>query len=200
MNRNRRYIFLLSILLLLTAAVGGTLAFLSVETLSVQNQFESAYVTCEVVVGEIDTTNVFQPVNSGNGDVIKIKNTGNVDAYIRTAIVVNWMDSAGNVLGTAPVETTSEKNGDYAFTVNTVKWNQDTSTGFYYYIDRVAAGDTTQVLLNNITVNKPKGYDNYELSVEVIAEAIQADGTTDDTEIPAYQDAWGISIPGNSGN
>ena len=49
---------------------------------------------------------------------------------------------------------------------------------------------------NGITANAtaPTGY---ALSVEVVAEAIQAQGTTDTANVPAYQDAWGISSVGN---
>ncbi len=192
MNRKKYLGFLLSSVLLLTAAVGGTLAFVAVKTLSVENQFESAYVTCEVIVGE-----------DNNADAIKVKNTSNVDAYIRAAIVVNWMDSAGNVLGTAPVESTDGINGDYTLSVNTktdtgnVVWIKDEKTGFYYYAyndEKVQPGEYTKHLITYpavvLTKNVPDGY---TLSIEVIAEAIQADGVTDDDGKPAYQDAWGIT-------
>ncbi len=186
MNRKKYLGFLFCIMLLLTAAVGGTLAFVAVKTLSVKNQFESAYVTCKVVVGE-----------DNNADAIKVQNTSNVDAYIRAAIVVNWMDSAGNVLGTAPVEGASK---DYTLYINTETWEKDEATGFYYYTGRVGTSESTTSLINDISENTSNRPTGYTLSIEVIAEAIQADGVTDVDGTPAYQDAWGIDILGNSGN
>ena len=155
------------------------LKFIAVKTASVENQFESAYVTCRVMIGD--------EVNNANA--IMVQNTSNVDAYIRASIVVNWMDEDGNVRGIAPVKAIDENGGDYAFTINHTAWEQDANTGFYYYKTEVKPNDTTAELLSNITVNGNKP-DGYELSVEVIAEAIQADGVTDDTQTPAGQDAW----------
>ena len=66
---NKRFILIISILLILTAAVGGTVAFLTTQTPAVENRFESGRVTCEVVE------------EFKNGDATKkyvaIKNTGN---------------------------------------------------------------------------------------------------------------------------
>lgn len=187
MNRKKYLGFLLSIMLLLTAAVGGTLAFVTVKTLSVKNQFESAYVTCKVVVGE-----------DNNADAIKVQNTSNVDAYIRAAIVVNWMDSDGNVRGIAPTDS------EYTLGINTTSWKRDSATGFYYYINsenkKLPPNGTTYNLINSIMVTTQTPPSGYTLSIEVIAEAIQADGVTDVDGTPAYQDAWGIDILGNSGN
>ena len=35
---------------------------------------------------------------------VTVTNTGNVDAFIRAAIIVTWKDSAGNIAATVPVE------------------------------------------------------------------------------------------------
>ncbi|MBR2037590.1 MAG: hypothetical protein IKK03_04965 [Lachnospiraceae bacterium] len=190
MNRKKQWSLLLSIVLLLTAVAGGTLAFIAVKTASVQNQFESAYVSCQV--------------NVNDDNSIDVTNTSNVDAYIRAAIVVNWVDENGNVRGIAPVEGEGK---DYTLVINNTTWEKDTATGFYYYINKVAPynesnNDTTDNLINDIseTLTPPSGY---TLSVEVIAEAIQADGVKindDGTTTPAYQDAWGIEILGNPSN
>lgn len=183
MNRKKQWSLLLSIVLLLTAVAGGTLAFIAVKTASVQNQFESAYVSCQV--------------NVNDDNSIDVTNTSNVDAYIRAAIVVNWMDSAGNVLGTAPVEGASK---DYTLYINTETWEKDEATEFYYYTGRVGTSESTTNLINDISENASNRPTGYTLSIEVIAEAIQADGVTDVDGTPAYQDAWGVDILGNSGN
>lgn len=170
---------LLSIFLILSLAVGSTLAYIVAKTDRVQNQFEPAFVTCSV--------------NANNDSTFDVTNTGNVDAYIRAAIVVSWMDDQGNVRGISP------KASDYSLTVNATNWWKDTRTGYYYYKYSVVPAGVTEDLITayglaaNATV--PAGY---ELSVEVVAEAIQADGDTDIGNVPAYKNAWGIdSISGS---
>lgn len=174
-TKKQKLTLILSIVLILTLAVGGSLAYVIEKSASIQNQFERAYVTSMVNV---------------NGDSIDVTNTGTVNAYIRAAIIVSWMDSNGDVRGIAP------SSSDYSLGINSADWHRDPNTGFYYYKPIVAAGGTTNDLVTSITINGavPDGYD---LSVEVVAEAIQAEGDTDNRNIPAYQDAWGISSIGN---
>lgn len=173
-RRRRTAVLITCIVLLLTLVAGGTLAYVLVQTSSVQNQFQRVYVTSRVNV---------------NDDKISVTNTGDVSAYIRAAIVVNWMDANGDVLGTPPKEGT-----DYTLTLNKTDWEQDMSTGFYYYKASVASNATTSDLVSAIEVKGtvPSGY---ALSVEVVAEAIQAQGKTGTT--PAYENAWGITPIGN---
>ena len=175
-KRKKRVALIICLVLLLSLTVGGTLAYIAVKTVSVQNQFESASVTCDVIVGDTD-----------NQNAIMVQNTGNVDAYIRAAIVVNWMDEDGNVRGIAPTID------DYELGINTTAWTY--ASGFYYYVypgkEKVAPDAVTYYLINYADIKPniipPSGY---TLSVEVIAEAIQADGVTDDTGTSAVQDAW----------
>lgn len=170
---------LLSIFLILSLAVGGTLAYIVARTDNVNNQFEPSYVTCQV--------------NANSDNTFDVTNTGNIDAYIRAAIVVNWMDEAGNIRGIAPAST------QYTLAVNSADWWQDTGTGYYYYKYSVAPDGITNDLIESFGVAENVTIPNgYELSVEVVAEAIQADGDTDNGAVPAYRDAWGISsISGN---
>ena len=167
---------LISIALILSLAVSGTFAYIIATTKNVENQFAPASVTCHV---------------NSVGNNFTVTNTGNIDAYIRAAIVVNWMDKDGNVRGIAP------STSDYTLSVNTTDWRQD-NTGYYYYKYSVSPNTSTNYLIppNGITVNvtAPAGY---EFSVEVVAEAIQAQGTTDTGNIPAYQNAWSIGSISN---
>lgn len=173
-HRNMHRTAILSIILILSFAVCGTLAYIVATTNDVQNQFLPASVTCQV--------------NANDDGTFDVTNTGDVDAYIRAAIVVNWMDSSGNVRGIAPAST------DYLLTVNTEDWWQDTNTGYFYYKYSVKPTGTTHDLVTSFgiaaNVTAPTGY---SLSVEMVAEAIQADGDTDSGNVPAYQDAWGIT-------
>ena len=184
-KRNHKTLTLvLSIALILALAAGGTVAYVVSRSGSVENKFEPAYVTSRVNVTE---------------DKIDVTNTGDVDAYIRAAIVVNWMDASGNVRGASPVAGT-----DYELTLDaddtwadTCSWYRDPGTGFYYYKTSVASMGVTADLVKEIDVlvTPPAGY---ELSVEVVAEAIQAEGTITDAEgtRKAVADAWHITIYG----
>ena len=112
-------------------------------------------------------------------------NTGNVDAYIRAAVVVNWMDERGNVRGLAPVAS------EYVLKINSTDWQLDPDTGYYYYKASVSPSGTTKDLVVSATA-AGTAPDGYHLSVEVVAEAIQAAGVTDNSGVPAYRDAWDI--------
>lgn len=179
----KKTLLLFGLMLLLSFTVGGTLAYIATKSNTVQNQFEAVQVSCQVIV---------------EGDKISVKNTSDIDAYLRASIVVNWMDSEGNVYATAPMPTVTDQNGniseynDYKLTLmGTGDWELKPD-GYYYHVSRVGSGRSKEFIsdIKTYTTNKPSGY---ELSVEVVAEAIQADGDTDDTSIPAYQDAWNIT-------
>lgn len=167
-RKKKTFSLLLSIVLLLTLATGGTLAYIVTKSAMAQNQFVAGYVTSSVN-------------NDGT-----VTNNGNVDAYIRAAVVVNWMDGDGNVYGIKP---------NCTVTVNT-GWTE--IGGFYYYTSPVVAGGTTTTA--PATVGDPGDAPSsaYSLSIEIVAEAIQAEGTldSDDTTTAVY-DAWGVT-PGSN--
>lgn len=167
-KRTQRIVpILLSIALLLTLAVGGTLAYIVTKSAMVQNQFEPGAVTCQV---------------NADGTVT---NKGNINAYIRTAVVVNWMDEDGNVYGIKPNYTVETNQG----------WSQ--IGDFYYYTSAVISGGTTTTEPVKVTVSDKAPSSNYNLSIEIVAEAIQAEGYTDVGNNPAFKDAWKIdSISG----
>lgn len=166
--------------LLLALAVGGTVAYIAAQSVLIKNQFQPAQVSCEVQT-------------SLTSDKISVKNTSDVSAYIRAAIVVNWMDKddvKGPVYGLPPVEGT-----DYKLTLNTVD-TKDTvgwkKIGDFYYWTEPVSADTVigTALVENITVIKDPPSSEYELTVEVVAEAIQADGVGSDGKTAA-ESAWG---------
>lgn len=170
-NSRKGLIAAVALVLLLCAAVGGTLAWITAQTPAVINTFTPAHVTCEVDEKFDGTT---------KSDV-KIKNTGDIDAYIRAAVVVNWADASGNVSGT-PVTV-----NDYTMTLNlnSSGWVEGTD-GYYYYISPVAPEGTTANLIDSCTPVPEKAPDGYKLQVTILAEAIQS---TPDT---AIKEAWGV--------
>lgn len=161
---------LVSVVLILAVAVGTTIAYLTTKTDDVVNTFEPTQVTSLVV----ENFTPDAPTTKAN---VQIKNTGDIDAYIRAAVVITWKDAQGNIAAVKPVETI-----DYTITWNTVdqdgtKWFE--VGGYYYYPDVVAAGGTTaENLINSV---QPVNLDGkeidgtiYYLSVEIISSAIQA--------------------------
>ena len=159
-----------AVALLLALAVGGTVAYIAASSPEIANQFLPAQVSC-AVSGDAPT-NIF------------ITNTGNISAYIRAAVVVNWMDASGNVYGIAP---------SYQLTIDEANWTE--VDGFFYYNSDVPANsnNTTVPLIKalEVTGTAPAGY---TLSVEVVAEAIQAEGG--DGTASAAELAWGVKLSG----
>lgn len=152
--RKRRFSLLLSLVLLLTLTVGGTLAFVAVRSATVRNQFEEAFVTSRV------------------NQNFTVTNTGDVDAYIRAAVVVNY-EVDGGISAVKPVYDT-----DYTLTCDS-SWTED--GGFYYYqniVPSLQATATAPVTVNNLSGKR--------LRVEVVAEAIQADGMGADDAVAAW--------------
>lgn len=178
----RSLVLVVSLLALLLVVAGGTLAWLTAQD-SVSNTFTPAHVTCDV-------EETFNGTAKSN---VSIKNTSDIPVYIRASIIVTWKDFSGNVYGQLPVADT-----DYTISYGT-DWTQQ---GDYWYCNsEVAVGANTPELISRCTVKDgatPPG-DDYRLSVEIIAEAIQSQPAR------AVQQAWGVTISGgnvtaNNGN
>ena len=176
---NKKSIIIASVMLLLLATVGTTLAYIFTETNPVENTFEPSKVSCAVV--ENGGTPVTGSVtDTGNvKENVQIKNTGDTDAYIRVAVVVNWASADGSsVWSTKPEEG---DNLDYK-----IEYNLDDSwvkgrDGYWYYTKSVPpteGNNLTDILIEKATQNKegPKGTDGtqYYLSIEIVASAIQS--------------------------
>ena len=167
-NKRKNKIALLAILTLaICLAVGSTIAYLFDITGVVTNIFDPGVVTTEV-------TESFEDGVKSN---VAIKNTGNVEAYIRATYVVNWKNEAGDVYGNfEPVEGV-----DYELTLAKTGWVQG-QDGFYYWTKPVLSDDeaptncSTGVLVESCTMKKrpadlPEGY---TLSVEILGSGIQS--------------------------
>lgn len=155
---------LVSLLLVLGVAVGGTVAFLSTRTDSKVNTFTPSEVTCAV-------TETFE--NNVKSQVA-VKNTGDTTAFIRAAINVTWMSNqdAANQTVSAKVPV---KDTDYSITfAKNTNWIQG-ADGYYYYKLPVAPQGSTGVLIEECKLqNNASVPDGYHLSVEIVASAIQS--------------------------
>lgn len=189
--RRKRRIPLISWLLILTAilclTVGGVVAYLSTYTDGVTNAFVADTPTDPAVLEETFTG------NSKTNVKVDVGNPGYA-VYVRAAVVVTWKDENGNVLGSLPIAGT-----DYSIDYNEDDWFK-AGDGFYYHRAPVAydgKDDTSKLtknLINSCTPISGRTPTGYGLNVEIIAQTIQAVGTTDAGDIRAVTAAWGVSV------
>lgn len=162
-GRSRRPLLLLvSLVLLLALAVGGTVAWLN---------SSSGPVTNTMIPGQVPIT-INETFDGTTKSGVSVTNNGNIDAYIRVAIVANAVDENGNIIaGTAPT-----------FTVDESKW-QKLDDGYYYYKGAVAPNGTTEALFTGPPVDVRGG------ELNILAESIQVLGGYEGKTASEY--AWG---------
>lgn len=174
---NKKVILLaVSLVLILSAAIGGTVAYLIDQTGSITNTFTPAKVT----------PGINENFDGSVKNDVQITNTGDIPAYIRVKVVVTWKDAQDNVYGAAPVLGT-----DYTWTSGSDKWFL--KDGFYYYSEPVAAKGTTGVLFTACQPVAGRAPEGYSLSVDIHAQAIQAEPAA------AVQEAWKVVTVGSDG-
>ena len=193
----KKSIAIISLALLILITVGTTLALVFTKTGDVENTFKPSRVACAVVEGTNDPVE-HSNVDTGNvKEAVKIKNTGDTDAFIRVAVVVNWMSADGKkVWAQKPIKDT-----DYTINYNLSEdgWF-DGGDGFYYYskaVSPTAPNNLTEVLISNAALKSsatvPVGTDNtkYYLSIEIVASAIQS------TPTDVVKGEWGVTVNSN---
>lgn len=157
----RPLLLLASLVLLLALAVGGTVAWLNTSTGPVENT---------MIPGNVPIT-INETFDGTTKSGVSVTNNGNIDAYIRVAIVANAVDENGNIIaGTAP-----------SYVVNTDYWQL--LDGYYYYKGAVAPGGTTEALFTaDVTVAGGE--------LNILAESIQVLGGYGRETASEY--AWGV--------
>lgn len=152
--------------LLLALAISGTVAWLTTNDKPITNTFNPSKVACEVT-------------ESFNGTVkssVNVKNTGDIDAYIRVKLVTYRTNEQGqHIGGTAELPS-------FTLGANWVKYGD-----YYYYTLPVAAGQKPAANLTD-TMTLTAEYtdaDGGRQAIDVMAEAIQS--------VPeaAVKAAWG---------
>lgn len=151
---------LASLVLLLTMAIGGTLAWLMHGTNALTNVFTPSEVT----------TKVEETITGTEKKDVYITNTGDTEAYIRAAVVITWQDAQGNIHHKKPVETGDNK--DYNITYNTTDWVL--KDGYWYHKAPVAAGGKTADLIETCSPIADKAPVGYFLTVEILSSGIQS--------------------------
>ena len=176
---NKQFVLLVSILALVLGVAGGSLAYLFTHTDPVQNTFTAA----------IPDVTIPETFNGAEKKDVSVKNTGDLDAYVRARIVATWQDGEGNVSSTMPVAGT-----DYTLTLNINNGSLWEKSGdYYYWKDVVKSGEKTDVLIKYCAPIAGSAPDGYYLVVDVLAETIQAEPKT------AVKEVWGF-VPGQPSN
>ncbi len=174
MPRNRKGLAAFAALVLvLCCTVGGTVAWLATTAGPVTNTFTPSHVTTYVVESFKDKTK----------SNVKIRNTGDTDAYIRAAIICNWVNEDGEVYAQPATDV------DYNMSLNVGGEKLWTAVGGYYYYKRVvSAGGETAELINSCTEETDKAPEGYHLQVTILAEGIQS--------VPerAVESAWPVTV------
>lgn len=174
-GRGRLAMMVLSVVLLLALAVGGTLAWLSTKTTSVTNTFTPAEVNCKVEEDFDENTGVKTNVN--------VTNTGNIAVYIRVKLVTYRTNDARQHIGGKAELPTFKLGADW------VKHGE-----YYYYTLPVAPGKKPAAnLADSMTLTGSyEDADGGKQALDVMAEAIQS------APEKAVADAWGVKIaPGS---
>ena len=191
-------LLLLAFLLVVGVPVGATLAIMHNRTNEVVNTFAPAYVDCtikEEFDGDMKTS-------------VQIKNTSNVQAFLRIRVLSHWEDSKGNVVDRptdvdeyAVRKDTDEVEGG----LNTDYWLYDEADKTYYCILPIAPGEETPNLLQDdfllrgddpvseeVRVDGVYLYTNtYYHVIEFVAEAIQSQPEE------AVEVMWPVSVENN---
>ena len=179
-----------AVALLLCCTVGGTLAWLATSTGMVTNTFEPTWVECEVS----DTYENGAKTNIVVTNPNNHKTPTNVDAYIRVTFAATWEDPADGYAAVAK-DTKAFYDNLAKATLNSADWFKG-SDGFYYYKHIVKVGESTsQVFTSSITIPADDSGNGYELNVQILAEAIQADGV-DGSGKPAVATVWPVTVSG----
>ena len=150
-----------ALVLLLTLAVGGSLAWL------VSNDD----VTNSMVPGQVPIT-INETVSNNVKSDVYVTNTGNIQAFIRVAIIANAVDEKGNV-------TVGEKPN---FTVSTA-WTEIDNYYYYNGIVEPNGGKTAHLFTDKVVFAGGE--------INILAESIQVlGGKSGDGN--ASLDAWGV--------
>lgn len=169
MRKTRKKYLTILIAFLMAALVlcGTVIAYMFRQTEYEDNQFSPSEVSCKV-------EEEFDGKEKTN---IRVKNTGNIDAYLRVRLVSYWVDAEGNI-----VAKPSEKPS-FELAAGWVSGSDNT----YYYQSPVEPEALTPNLLSSALELK-KDDDGYLQVVEVFAEAIQSEPENSVTS------AWEVTL------
>lgn len=160
---------LLSVILVVTIAVGGTVAYLVTQDEPITNTFTPSHVNCRV-------EEKFDGTTKKN---VNVTNTGDTEAYIRVKLVTYRVNGANqHIGGTAAIPPFDPGTNWFEY------------GGYYYYTLPVKPNEQpTSDLIGSITLESPyTDADGGKQVIEVMAEAIQS------APAEAIGQSWGVTI------
>lgn len=134
---------------------------------------------------------VIETVTDNTKTSIKIKNTGNIESYIRVKIITYWQDSKGNIVGRASEKLNFQTTDD---------WIHDVKNDVYYYKFPIMPGDESNEFLapgetikldhieEEIEYNSVTASYEYNQVVEINVEGIQANPSK------VVETIWGVTL------
>ncbi len=192
-KRKKIIVLVAGLLAIATLATGVTLAFLFDKSDPIPNTFTPSKVSIEV-------TETFDGSVKSN---VNVKNTGDVEIYLRAVVIATWVKNVGTAENPQYVthsqvpklDGLNGQSGDFIidegdgnsfdFVVNRTEegsteakaWWKKSVDGFWYYLYPVKPGESTEVSLIStckvVEGANPPG-EGYILSIEVVATAIQS--------------------------
>ena len=171
MNKHRKLTIVLIIAFVIALVLCGTvLAYMFRQTEYEDNQFIPAEVSCEVQ--EVTDSPITKKMS------IKVKNTGNIDAYLRIRFVSYWVDCNGNIVAKP------SSMPEIIVADGWIKGKNDT----YYYQTPVTPKQSTNNLLSSPILLQEDEENGYLQVIEVFAEAIQSKPTN------AVTNSWNVTL------
>ncbi len=175
MHLSKKQLIIITSIVLLLAATMTTIAYLTKSSLAA-NEFE---------IGKV-SNQIEEKFQNNIKEDVKIKNTGNVPAYVRVAVIVSFKDENGVILYEKPV-----KDVDYELTLSTSS-NWQYKDGYYYYKLPVEANASTDILIKKCI--ELGNHTNKTLDVTIASQTIQAKPEE------AVEEAWNVTIDNHNIN
>lgn len=154
--RHKYALLLVCLHLAVIIAVTGTIAYLFTSTDPVTNTFKP------VAPG----TEIEETLENNVKKDVTVKNTGEVDSYIRARVIITWQNEKGEVYPEMPAS-------DYYTISYGSGWSLG-ADGYYYYTKSVSVNGSTTALIERVTPVKSCKDDTYTLHVEILSQAIQS--------------------------
>lgn len=177
----KKILLVAAIVICLTIAVSGTLAYFTFED-TAHNVITSGGVSIEVVEKTKSTDGAeledfpkegITGVMPGTevSKIVSVRNTGNSEAWVRVKVDATITPAEGEEKLPSDVMTYTVSEG----------WTPGTD-GYYYYNNKVPAGESTSILFDTVKFAPEMGneYQNCRANIVISAQAVQTanNGTT----------------------
>ena len=185
-KRRKQQSLIIAVVAILCSIIAcATIAFVFTSTKPLENTFTDAYVACDVL-------ETFDGITKTD---VTIKNTGEVQSYIRAKVVVTWMsDDKTKVTALKPIDDT-DYIITYADETNAATNWEKGSDGYWYYKLPVNVGKETEELIESCSLKDGITVpDGYYLSVEIVASSIQS------TPPRVVTEQWDSGVNGVNGS